>query len=333
MKKVTLRGKYDVIVEEVETPKITDDQFLLKTIITGISAGTELMWYRGTNPGFASGRIGYPSTPGYAHVGEVVEIGKKVQGVAAGDKVLTGFGHQEYAAIGPADLSCVLPDQLEPQAALYTSITSTAVHAIHQSAILLGDIVAVVGMGVLGSMIAQVARAAGASRVIAVDISTAKLEMARSMGHNVTINPAADDFRTIVDEHTDGRGVDIAIEAAGNSRAVETALEIVRSKGKLVVAGFQTKPFALSGEHFWTKEPDVIAVRAAGPPDVGHEQTRWHGHANFKEAFRLVSEGKVSGTAMITHRFPAEEIEKAYKLIDEQNEEYMQVILSWDSRI
>ena len=330
MKKIILKGPYDVMVEEADIPRISDDQFLVRTIITGISAGTELMWYKGTNPGLASGRVKYPATPGYEHVGEVIEIGKDVDKVALGDKVLTGFGHQEYAVVSQKDLFCLIPNHLKPEEALFASITSTAVHAIHQSAILLGDIVAVVGMGVLGSMAAQVARAAGASKVIVVDIAPFKLDMAEKMGNGITVNPDKQDLHKVVAEVTDGTGVDIAIEAAGNAGAVATAFETVRKKGKLVVAGFQTKPFSLSGELFWDKEPEVIAVRASGPPDMGYEYTRWHGHANFKEAFRLIADGKITGTPMITHRFLAQDIEKTYRLIDEKKEDFMQIILSWD---
>ncbi|KKR03975.1 MAG: Oxidoreductase domain protein [Candidatus Uhrbacteria bacterium GW2011_GWF2_39_13] len=340
MKKVVIKKAYELVVEDADKPQISENQFLVKTLFTGISAGTELMWYKGTNPGLISGRCAYPAQVGYEHVGEVVEIGKSIDKTLLEQKIFSLSPHQEYVVMDSDKDYCVLPERIRPEECLCTSLTATALHTVHRSGISIGDSVAIVGLGVLGQLIGQVAKSAGASRVIGIDLVDSKLEKALELGFDNVINPKKIELDKAVNSITGSYGVDIAIEAAGNSAAVQSACEVCRKSGKVTVAGFQSKPFQISGEIFWSKELTIKAVRAAGPlwatknklnhvRDDLYEYIRWDCHENFKEAFRLVAVGKVKGASLITHKFKIDDIEKAYKMIDSGKEEFLHVILEW----
>lgn len=334
MKKVIIRNPYEVVLEEVANPEIDDNQFLVKTILTAISAGTELTKYKGTNPGFLTGRYHYPTELGYEHVGKVVKVGRDVENVSIGDRVVTTARHAEYAVINKDmptiyDLYGILPEDFNPEEAVFVPLTTTATHTIHRSKIMLGDTVGIVGLGVVGMLTAQVAKAAGASKVIGIDLLDSKLKIAKKLGVDVAINPNSVDIKERVFEETDGQGVDIAIESSGVAKAVGSALDIVRKRGKVVIEGFHAKPFEVSGEDILTKELEIIGVRSSGGPDLSYEYIRWSAKANYQEAFRLIISGKVKCSTMITHRFKAEEINKAYEMIDKKKEDFLKVILDW----
>jgi threonine dehydrogenase-like Zn-dependent dehydrogenase len=131
-----------------------------------------------------------------------------------------------------------------------------------------------------------------------------------------------------------------AIEAAGAATAVKTAQDLVKRRGRIVIAGFQTTPFSVSGETFWDKELTIKAVRATGPSWVNTnsididspsvlEYIPWNSRSNFKEACRLVSTKKVKGEHLITHRFKAEKIKDAYAMLDKNSADSMHVTLDW----
>jgi len=334
MKRVVIPKPYHVLLEEVPfSEQISEDQFLVKTILTGISAGTELAHYRGTNPGFSTGRIRYP----YELVGEVINTGRKVKDVKVGDKIFTCGPHQELLVVDSKSDNwdqhyAILPQDMTPEESIFTALTTTAVHCIHQSEVKQGEIVGITGLGVVGILTSQVAKCAGASKVIGIDLVDFRLEIARNLGVDVVVNPNKEDVKGIVLKETNSRGVDIAIEASGASKAVNTALDIVRSRGLIVVLGFHTGPLedVILGKEFWEKELTMKSSRiTGGPVSIPDEYLRWNSLSNFKEAFRLIACGKVKGPRMITHRFPMSRIKQAYDYLDKNNNKVLQVLLDW----
>jgi len=331
MRQIIIRKPYDVVIEEVEDPPLEDHQFKLRALVSAVSAGTERMCYNGTNPAFASGRLTFPRKSGYAMVGEVVETGKQVEHVKTGDRVFAPGRHASDVVVD-RERYYVLPDGFSTEAALFTTLTTTAVHCAHRSNIKLGDTVGVVGLGVLGILMSQVAKAAGASKVIGIDLVDRHLEVAGRLGVDVVVNPKKDDPLSVVKEHTGGFGVDIAIEASGFAPAFNTALDIVRKAGTVTVLGWHTQPLqnVVWGETLSVKELTVVGTLATGPPDVSPEYVRWSKNANFREAAALITQKTVDGTPLITHRFKAEDIKAVYELIDKKTEDYLQIVLVWD---
>lgn len=329
MKRIKIAAPFEVLVEDVETLMVPPaDGVIVRALVTGISAGTERMWYDGSSPALVSGRRSYPYYPGYEFVGQIVVAGDQVANAKVGDRVFAMVPHAEYAVLGPNALWTVLPERFDSEAALAIALTATGVHAIHQAKPQMGDSVAVVGLGVVGLIAIQVAKAAGAGQVIAIGRSQWKRDLAAALGADHVLDAGDPALVRRVQTLTEGRGVDVAIECAGASEAVGTATSVTRSQGRVVIEGFHTRPFAVSGEDIFSKELTIVGVRSIGSHEAS-EFNRWSRRANFDLACALVLQGKVKNAPVITHRLPVAEIAKGYDLIHKANEPYLQILLEW----
>ncbi len=203
----------------------------MRTSFSGISAGTELTAYRGTNPYlnrawdpdlrlFVEGTSGlrYPVAGlGYSEVGEIVEVAPDVDQTVlpVGAMVWGIWGHRSEAVL-PAErfVGCVLPDGLDPVAATFARVGAVALNAVLAADVHLGEIVAVFGQGVLGLLATRLAQLSGA-RVVAVDTVPGRLDKASEYGAAATVDAAAGGVGAELRRLTDGRGADVAIEISG----------------------------------------------------------------------------------------------------------------------
>ncbi|MFH0963139.1 MAG: zinc-binding dehydrogenase [Planctomycetota bacterium] len=331
MRRVILNAPFEVETADAPEPAPGPDEFLVRAVATGISPGTEMMWYDGTNPGLRSGRVRYPFCPGYEHAGLVTEIGKNVTKVKKGDRVVSLLPHTEYGALSEGAAYAVLPEEMEAEGAVFCALGGTAVNAVHRAGVQLGEKAVVIGLGVLGTCVGQAARAGGASTVIGVELSAWRRRHACECGFDLALDPRKDDVRGAVEEATEGAGVDVAFEAAGaGANAVSDAMRLVREGGRVVVCGFQTKPFTIDGEVFWDREVSIVPVHAMGEDRVpAGKWLRWDMRGNFLAAWRLIGEGRLTAGRTITHRYRAEEVRDAYEMIRARREDFFQVILTW----
>jgi 2-desacetyl-2-hydroxyethyl bacteriochlorophyllide A dehydrogenase len=262
-------------------------------------------------------------------VGRVVEVGNSVANVRAGDIVWAMLPHASHAIVDGKRPYVIAPSDIDPQEGLFVALTSTAIHTLRRGNLELGDDVAVIGLGVLGLLIVQVAKAAGARRVIAINPSHWKLELARRLGADLTLTTQDANWQKTLLEATDGRGTDVSIDCSGTGEGVMAAIDAVRKRGRVLVAGFHTEPFAISGEDLFAKELAIFGVRSTGGPDYSYEYTRWNQNSNYQEAAHLLFTGRVRGCDLITHRIAATDAELAYRLIDRKSESFLQIVLDW----
>ena len=189
MKQIAIFKPYDIGVVEVPKPKPDHDQILTKTIVTGISIGTELMYYRGAMEKLpekwkkteASGAT-FPMLPGYENVATVVEVGKDVKDFQVGDRVVHCGYHAEYCVVprrGALPVCLKVPDSVSDEDATLSVLGTTALWAVHRGQIEYGDNVAVLGDGVVGILTALHAKNTGAEKVILIGNHLGKLEIAR----------------------------------------------------------------------------------------------------------------------------------------------------------
>lgn len=194
---VTIVGPRQLELEQIPDDPLGPGRARVRTLYSGISAGTELTAYRGTNPYLhkrwnpalrlfeAGDRAGeaYPLRGwGYEEVGEVVEVGPGVEGLGPGTPVFGTWGHRSSAVPGAGYLGDrVLPGELEPLLGIFSHIGSIALTGIHDAEPRVGETVAVFGIGVLGQIVARLAKLAGA-RVIGVDLDEKRLRLALEAG-------------------------------------------------------------------------------------------------------------------------------------------------------
>ncbi len=330
-RRAVIRDQGEVTIEDGQLmDQIPDGGVVARALTTAISAGTERMWYRGEAPALKSGRRSYPYFPGYSFYGEIVAAGEGAR-AGVGERVFAMASHASHVLLEEDDYWLTVPDTLNPEDAVGISLTGTGVHATHRGGPELGATVVVIGLGVVGILLAQTVRAAGAATVIGVSSSALKRNLLCELGFENTVAKGSGSERDLISALTEGRGADVVFECTGRSSDVELACQLIRSKGRLVSVGMHLEPFRVSGEAMFAKELTILGSRSAGDHAEG-ENNRFSRRAVIAEAARLISDGQVVSSDLTTHRFPYEDIKKAYDLVNGQGDhaEYLQVTLEWD---
>lgn len=227
-------------------------------------------------------------------------------------------GLAEYSVVPVTALSPLSPGLDPVPAAILGCAAFTAYGAVnHAARIEPGDTVAVVAIGGVGSSILQVAKAAGAATLIAVDISDEKLAAARVLGATHVVNSLTEDPVAAVREITGGAGVDVAFEALGQPRTFEQAIRMLADGGRMVAVGIaagaatasvEITPLVRRGYHVMgsfggrtrTDLPAVVALAADGGYDIEETVTRRFPLDEVNEAFLALARGEVNGRAVIT---------------------------------
>jgi predicted dehydrogenase/threonine dehydrogenase-like Zn-dependent dehydrogenase len=285
-------------------------------------------------------RLDSPVALGYSCAGVVLDVGHRVRGFNVGDRVACAgqnyASHAEVVSV-PRNLCVRIPDGVDYEDASYVTLGAIALQGVRQAEPRLGETVAVIGLGLLGQLVVQMLRANGC-RVLATDIAADKLAMARSFGADSAVLPAelADAALAL----TGGHGVDSVIIAASTreNSPVESAAQICRRKGRVVVLG--AVGMDLPREPFYLKELELRLSTSYGPgrydpeyEEKGHDYpygyVRWTEARNMEAFLWLVREGKVNCKALTSHRFTIEQGEAAYQLMLAGTEPYLGIILSY----
>jgi predicted dehydrogenase/threonine dehydrogenase-like Zn-dependent dehydrogenase len=352
MKQVIRKGLKDIIVDDVPDPVVTPHHVLVRPLYSLISSGTEtasihdsvlkevadnpshlrkiweVMKVNGPVRTLAEVQAKFTeyAALGYSGAGMVVEKHSTVSDLETGDIVAyggEGTGHAETILTG-RNLVAKVPPGVSCERACFATLGSIAMNAVRIANLSLGDVVAVIGQGLVGQLIGQLARLQGAV-VIALDLKPDRVDLAIALGaeHGLTGGPAASEqIRSL----TNGRGADCVIIAAAAKSAAPClqAVQICRDRGRIVVVGAVEMSFPWND--MYLKEIQVFMSRAYGPGsyDVGYEKqgrdfpvsyVRWTENRNMDEFLRLVSLDRVQVEPLITHRFPLREAATAYETI------------------
>ena len=265
MKALLLTEYKQMEVTDVDEPEVGDDDVLIQVEACGI-CGSDIHGYDGS-----TGRRIPPLVMGHEAAGVVVSTGSNVADMPAGTRVtfdsmvscgkcdfctdghrnlcdnrmVLGVSCGEYRRHGafaerisvPRRIVYQLPDTLPFEHAALVEAVSVAVHAASVTPIKLGDTAVVVGAGMIGLLTLQAVRAAGASRVIAVDLNDKRLTAAKELGADDVLRGDQVDVPAAIREMTGGRGADVAMEVVGATPTVVTAIESVRKGGSVCLVG------------------------------------------------------------------------------------------------
>jgi 2-desacetyl-2-hydroxyethyl bacteriochlorophyllide A dehydrogenase len=328
------------VIDE-QTEPLAADEVRISTLYSGISAGTELTAYRGTNPYlnkrwdeerriFVDGSTSfeYPVNGwGYEEVGEVVEIGSDVTTVAIGDVIWGTWGHrtETIQKVDRAEKR-ILPAGADPRIGIFSHIGAIALNVVLDADIHVGETVAVFGLGVPGQLVAQLARLNGA-RVVAVDGVESRRDLAKRLGADEVIDATAGGVAERIRELTGGLGADVCLEVSGNYAAMHEAIRSVAYSSRVCVAGFmQGEGSGLRlGEEFHHNRVAVIASQISGvAPVLRH---RWDEYRLQRTAVDLAVSGRLRVTELISHTMPLEQGREAFELLDGSPRDVLQVVL------
>jgi len=335
----------DIRLDEARDPVIGPDEVLLQSSRAGI-CGTDLHIFRGE----FENRVPYPAILGHEFGGLVVEAGKNVTDFKTGDRVvvdpvischacpacLSGHinacqtlkllgvdldgGYGEYVA-APVNRVFSLPEIIPMDHAPMVEMYALGHHILSRGQVQPGETIVILGAGKLGLSILDVlCHSANPGITFVTDFQPYRLDAARKLGADYTININSTDPVEKVLELTDGLGVDCVIEAVGHYHLAEgqeaplaQAVKMIRSGGRIVTAGLGEQ---LSEVHFKTmvlKEARIIASRVT--------------RGEFPRAIQMMSRGLLHPDLLITHQMPLEAISEAFDLVNEEDPETVKVIL------
>jgi 2-desacetyl-2-hydroxyethyl bacteriochlorophyllide A dehydrogenase len=342
MRAVTFQAPFEVRVDERPEPELTArDDAVVQIEASGV-CGSDLHIYHGRvkiEPGF---------TIGHEFVGTVRAAGDDVTRVAVGDRVLgcfhtacgtcfyclqgvyqkcdiaRVFGHgallgslqgtqADQALIPNANLTLrKVPEGVADDVALFAGdVMGTGYHAVSEGGVKPGDSVAVLGLGPVGLCAVQVAVAAGAGPVIAVDTVEQRLDVARSFGA-IPVHLTEQNPREAVQQATAGRGVDAAIDAVGHPDALELAIRLARKAGVVVAIGVYAEPCQVHMGLVWIKG---LTLRAGQANVIGHVDS----------VLGMLAAGTLDPTPLVTHHMPLDDAPAAYEVYDRR--EALKIVL------
>jgi 2-desacetyl-2-hydroxyethyl bacteriochlorophyllide A dehydrogenase len=343
MRAVTFQAPGEVSVQERPEPEpIASDDAVVKIEASGV-CGSDLHIYHGRvqiEPGF---------TIGHEYVGTVVAAGDAVTRVAVGDRVLgcfqtacgdcffclqgcyqrcahsRTFGHgstlgslqgtqAEMALVPHANLVLRrVPEGMSSEVALFAGdVMGTGFHAVDASGLRPGDVAAVMGLGPVGLCAVQVAKAAGAAHVFAIDTVPERLSVAESFGAQ-PLHVAEQDVRTIVREATEGRGVDVSIDAVGDPKVLESAIRLTRNCGAIQCIGVYAERAEVHLGLLWLK---ALTLRGGHANVIGH----------VDRVLAMLSAGVLDPSTLVTHHMKLEEAPEAYAVYDRR--EALKIVLT-----
>ena len=328
MKALVYHGPGQRAWDSVPDPSILAPTDAIVRIESSTICGTDLHILKGDVPAVKPGTI-----LGHEAVGTIVEVGAAVTTVEQGDRVIVScitscgrcrfckeakyglcsggggwiFGHlidglqAEFARVPFADTSLYkVPDALSDEQVLFLAdILPTAYEVgVLNGRVEPGDTIAVVGAGPIGLATIMTAQLHTPGRIIAIDLSDARLEKALEFGADVTINNGREDAVAKVMELTGGLGADVAIEAVGVPQTFELCAELIRPGGRLANVGVHGECVTLHLEKLWIR--DVLIT--TGLVDAN----------TTSKLLRLIEGGRLDPTVFATHRFPLADVEEAY---------------------
>lgn len=314
-------------------PRLGPHDVAVRALASGISAGTELLVYRGQVPPelaldlpTLAGSFRYPIKYGYASVGRVLAVGAAVRDLVPGTIVFALHPHQDYYVV-PAHSVTPLPPGLPPEEGVFLANLETAVNVVLDATPRLGETVLLSGLGVVGLLILQVLQRSGVEQIITVDPLPPRRALARRLGVTLALAPE-DDLTAEVRALTAGRGADLAIEVSGAPSALGAAIEAVADEGTVVVASwYGAKPVTLSlGGHFHRGRVRLVSSQVGRiAPALA---PRW-----TVERRRAVARGLLRSlplAELISHRIPFAEAPTAFAMLELRPESALQVVLTYD---
>jgi len=323
-------GPRQAELREEEVPAPTATQVQVKSLCSLISAGSEMNFYRGegnlddlTMFPTAGGKLPFPLKFGYQEIGEVTAAGED-SGIEVGERLLCFHPHQSLFTM-EADFGTKIPRGLDPARAAFAGLFGVALNSFLTTPALVGDRVAVSGLGVVGAFAGYLARLT-ASKVILIDPLPHRRTKAGWIGADAVVHPA--DAAEAVHDLTGGQGVDLFIEASGAPAALQQAIDLTAVEGTITVPGwYGTRPVPLKlSPGFHLRRHKIFSTGPSMNPALA---PRWDRDRYRDVAWQHVARIDTEAN-LISHKVPFPDAPHAYALLDDPAAEATAVLLWHD---
>jgi 2-desacetyl-2-hydroxyethyl bacteriochlorophyllide A dehydrogenase len=332
-------GPKRVEVAAEPMPEPGPDQLLVKTLVSGISPGTELLLYRNEFPGQMSldasipslaGSFQYPVKYGYAAVGQVMETGRKVAKEWSERLVFAFHPHESHFLATPEELLPV-PPGISPEAAVMLPNMETAVNFGLDGAPLLGEQVVVFGQGIVGLLLTALLAKMPLAGLLTLDLFPRRRLISESLGAQASLDPTAAgvlaNVKALLADNRYYEGADLTYEVSGQPAALDQAIEITGYHGRVIIGSWYGRKKAelnLGGDFHRSR----IRLISSQVSTIAPELTgRWTKPRVLGLAWRQLRD--IQPASLITHTFNFSEAAAAYALLDEHPGEAVQVVLKY----
>jgi 2-desacetyl-2-hydroxyethyl bacteriochlorophyllide A dehydrogenase len=329
-----------VAVQEDKVPTPGPGQVLVTTLLSGISAGTELLVYRGEVPaemtvdaGIASlaGTFSYPLKYGYAAVGQVTALGPEVEPSWGGALVFAFHTHESVFVAAPEELLPV-PPGVAPEEALFLANMETAVTLALDGAPLVGEQVAVFGQGVVGLLLTAILARFPLGSLVTLDRFSGRRLLSETFGAQTSFDPASPEVLhqvlAFLREERPYAGADLSYEVSGAPAALDLAIAATGYHGRVVIGswyGSKAVELNLGGEFHRRRQRLISSQVSTMAPEL---RGRFDKRRTLNLAWQMIRE--ISPARLITHRVPLKDAARAYELLDRRPEAAVQVVLTYD---
>jgi len=315
---------FRVELREELLPELRGDEVLVRTRYSAISAGSESLFYSGLQPpGMKldanlpglSGSTGYPVSYGYSLAGTVTDVGPGADLALLGREVFAFHPHATHAILRSSEVT-PLPEGLDPLDAVFFPNMETAVNLVLDGAPLMGERVAILGLGIVGLLTVALLARFPLAALVGLDRQESRRSKALGLGaSSCPEDPAAED------------SMDLVYELTGNPAALDTALGLCGFASRLCVGswyGAKTSPVALGGDfhrnriRLFSSQVSSIAPELSG---------RWTHERRAEIAWRELT--RVLPSRLVTHRYPLASCSEAYQRIQEGKPDMLQVIFTY----
>ena len=326
---------------KIQVPEVGDDQALVKIKYIGV-CGSDIHVYHGKHP-FTR----YPVTQGHEVSGEIVALGKNVRNLHVGQHVTiepqvtcgkcypcrhgkynlceelkvmgfqtTGTASTFFAA--PVERVTPIPETMDFKDGAMIEPLAVAVHAVRRYGDVTGQNICVIGAGPIGNLVAQVAKALGAAKVMVTDISDYRIDLARECGADAVYNTTKVDFGDAMVETFGPDKADVIYDCAGNDITMGQAIKYARKGSTIILvavyAGMANVDLAVLNDH-----------------ELDLNTTMMYRHEDYLTAIELVNAGEIELMKLQSKVFPFSEYLDAYKFIDANREKTMKVLIDVQS--
>ncbi len=321
-RRVVVHPENRVGVENFDIRPPGQGEVLIETVSTLISAGTEL--------GTQEQQRTHTFTPGYSNTGRIIAVGEGVE-YKIGARVLSLGSHASHVTVSAAPPSLAkLPDSVSFDDGTYGVLGSVSMHGVRKARMQLGEFVAITGMGAVGQLALQLAAQTGCELLIAIDLIDRRLEVAKASGASHVLNPSRCDLREEVAQITDGRGLDVIIEASGYPDVLPIAFDMARIGGRIMALGsIWHRKVEVDFMPFHEKELTLIGCHQPKCPTVATPAFPWTQQYNRRQILKMIENGELNVERLTTHRMPHAEADEAYRLLRDERDKSLGIILSW----
>lgn len=327
---ITAPKELSVQMDEIDEQNIPAGQFLIETIYSQVSAGTETACYRGMEAWFK-----LPGTPGYSCVGRVIAKAEDVTTVEPGDLVFTRGKHMSKQYVKLTDNYCKLPEGLDPLYAPIARLFAIAMTGVRMSKIELGDDVLVYGLGLIGNAVSQLAALQGAN-VLAMDLSDDRRALAEACGVAHTLNSGKlEDPMAAIQKVFHGRKPSTVIDATGVPKVIDQIIDYVAPDGRLILLGSPRGDYTGNVTHFlqhihrFIHRVEVVGAHEQMSPAKQMPYVKHSCERNERIVLELIRDGKLKVKNLITNVVKPEDAPQVYRELDKGNPDYLGVVFDW----